>query len=372
MLKIRQRSNYYKILSDVHWVDKKLLPRFSSSSDPVIVLNNLNVQSKILRLVDKYTCTDFKNYIDRLKFELKSFSNLTQIFWFRVFKGIETKETLKNIQDKRTIMVIVPFANELNIYKRSTLNNPKGQDCVRSKLQIIEWLNKINCNLKFEIMFIDDSKEQKNFIEIRKIIKNKAQLISFHEYYSNNLCFFQNIKSNFLTSRKGKSVHLGLKIAHMEKYNYAIYIDFDGTYGLEQIGLGLNKVYKNEAQLISFSRRLKDSEGYYQGAVPETVLSYSNNLNALLKSQSTFSDFHSGFKIVDLEFYSNNCSNVQNFDLEFDYDIFSTILKAKGRILEVPVVAMHEFIEGKQGVSRSYVEMYQKCKSFEESFYMLE
>lgn len=294
-------------------------------------------------------------------------NNVTNQIWgfALLIKYVEAKYRVISIGQKLDIGIVIPMKREVkNILSEQDIDG--GRDAIRVKIEQLEWLFGDNSLLQYEIWFIDDQDPEMSGKLAESIISSmnfaKAKVIYFNDIIANAEYKKEDLNpvlkncDNSNTWAKGAAVLWGLyEMGKMGK-DVVIYSDLDLTYPLEQCGNLIFQCMVFGVGAVIGSRKMEDSRGYYGENGPNnTSQIYEKAISEIYRLKG-IKDVQAGFKCLNGRMICDIIKRTYDRKLSFDAELLA-LCQEKWKIIEIGVVTIHQYINGKVGTERDYSVM---------------
>ncbi|MBN3554052.1 hypothetical protein JYA63_07250 [Fictibacillus nanhaiensis] len=313
----------------------------------------------------------------------KFVNNLHHLGFITSIKMAKSKIAMNEVNRLTKIEIIVPMGNEGNRIL-DPLENPMGQNALRTKLFQVDWLFADNPDIEIKITFVDDGDPTGSGKVAESILSNEfscnynSDQTGMYRIYYLQECINKNLKFNIEKqnpvlvglndaendSVKGGSTIWGLYEAAKAGTDIVLFSDFDLTYPLEEAGLLISKLLSERNLGVTIgSRRLDDSYGYYLEEGPNvTAMLYAKAVKELL-NLNFINDPQAGFKAVKGSLLLEILPNMRDRSLSFDTELLLLSSLAGFKISEVGVSTLHKYEQDNMGVQRNYEEMLETVES---------
>ena len=198
------------------------------------------------------------------------------------------------------------------------------EDFIQNTLDRID--QKLFDNYETEILVNDDSSKDSTLMILRKIKKNFNKKIKF------------TILSNPKNLGYGGNQKIGYFYAIKNNYDYVALLHGDGQYKPEIMGNLIEILEKENAKAV-FGSRMISKFGALKGGMPiykfigNKILTFLQN--KILKSN--LSEFHSGYRIYDVQSLKKIPFHLNSNNYSFDTEIIIQFLILKLKISEVSI-----------------------------------
>ena len=216
-------------------------------------------------------------------------------------------------------------------------------------------------NYETEILVNDDSSKDDTLRILMKIKKNFNKKVQF------------TILSNPKNLGYGGNQKIGYFYAIKYNFDYVVLLHGDGQYKPEIMGDLLEILEKENAKAV-FGSRMISKFGALKGGMPiykfigNKILTYLQN--KILKSN--LSEFHSGYRVYDVQALKKIPFYLNSNDFSFDTEIIIQFLILKLRISEVPIPTYYgKEISYVNGLYYAYRIIIESLKSNIQKFGML-
>ena len=216
-------------------------------------------------------------------------------------------------------------------------------------------------NYETEILVNDDSSKDDTLRILMKIKKNFNKKVQF------------TILSNPKNLGYGGNQKIGYFYAIKHNFDYVVLLHGDGQYKPEIMGDLLEILEKENAKAV-FGSRMISTFGALKGGMPiykfigNKILTYLQN--KILKSN--LSEFHSGYRVYDVQALKKIPFYLNSNDFSFDTEIIIQFLILKLKISEVPIPTYYgKEISYVNGLYYAYRIIIESLKSNIQKFGML-
>lgn len=190
----------------------------------------------------------------------------TELIYNVAIKLAKSKTLINNIDKKISVTVVFAIYNEHNRIQDKS-SHPNGENFIENKIEQLNWLfENVSDLIDWKMIIVDDGCPNNSGLIAKNIIETKFKKYNIEVLFLEN-AIKENLKiTNHLTStndsQKGGSIIYGMWKAANENRNsnhIIIYTDADLSINLSQIGLLINDIINNGAQVSIGSRREKKS-----------------------------------------------------------------------------------------------------------------
>lgn len=198
------------------------------------------------------------------------------------------------------------------------------EDFIQKTLDRID--EKLFNNYETEILVNDDASKDNTFRILEKIKKDFSKKAKF------------TILSNPVNLGYGGNQKIGYFYSIKHNFDYVALLHGDGQYKPEIMGDLIQALEKENAKAV-FGSRMISKYGALKGGMPlykfigNKILTYLQN--KILKS--SLSEFHSGYRVYDIEALKKIPFHMNSNDFSFDTEIIIQFLISKQKIFEVPI-----------------------------------
>ncbi|MEF2074732.1 hypothetical protein [Consotaella aegiceratis] len=261
----------------------------------------------------------------------------------------ESKKLTQTITKELTVGVVFGMWGESNRLRPKSPDNPKGEDCLRAKVECLNWLLG-ETPIKWHIYAVDDGCPNKSGQVARDVISDNpfANQVSI-AYLADKLPSEQTplkFIESIADSVKGGAIVLGGMMALADKCSHVCFTDCDNSVLLGQLGSLLYPACANDKRAVFGDRWLPESEFqrdprravYIPGV---RILLHLKML--LLDPKDWFGDVPSPFKLFEANLLEIVLNDMRRFDFAFDYDMTFSIFKKGIAPLSVPYLFLDSY-----------------------------
>jgi len=179
-------------------------------------------------------------------------------------KKVKINESLRFLADKQLegpIKIAVAFAmyNEQARIQAGCRENPNGEDTLRKKIEQLIEINKVNRNIEWELIAVDDGEPSIEAVAssrdiVNRIYQEYPELFNAGKLRIEGITYKEKIT---LKSKKGGAITKAAQMACKRGTDYFIYTDADVSTDLRQLGLLLMPALREAKDVVIGSRRIE-------------------------------------------------------------------------------------------------------------------
>ncbi len=200
-------------------------------------------------------------------------------------------------------------------------------------------------NLKFEIIIVDDESEDGTFEIVQKLDNKYPEITAINR---------KNKKKNLV-----ESIKHGIRISN---YKNIIWLDADYSHPPQYLNNALEEKKNSNADIIMFSRFLKESKRYYENkmASPKAIDQLSILLNKICNVVlfEEFTDYTSGYILINKEFLDT--IELKGYYGDYFINLLVDAKLLKKKVLEIPYIEQDRKT-GQSKTTKNFFKFLLKC-----------
>ena len=334
-------------------------------------LTNQEQNTEILQvattLLEDPNLSDFEDELYKTPLRIKETSPLL----LEALKAAISRQKLERIEQPVHISIVWAMYKEPSRLV-SSLENPHGEDCIRAKVDQMNWLVSGSDHVTYDFIAVDDGcPESPSSAEVAQSIIDKEgyhdfiKVIKLEDAIQNGLMVnshFSSIKETS-DSRKGGSILYGMYDALQQQQpsetkHIVIYTDTDLSANLTQVGTLIEPIV-TQSKAISLGQRygLPKStlvKGDNATTEPQSTQEQIGKLfilfrhfvrKHLIPSTDQILDTQAGFKAFEANALRELIQTTRSFKEIFDLDLIINTIKLFGKdaIAVVPILFTEDF-----------------------------
>nr|QCL09182.1 hypothetical protein pC5.7b_315 [Rhizobium rhizogenes] len=241
---------------------------------------------------------------------------------------VQSKIAVARISRPVNLGVVFAMWRESKRLRERSHDNPSGEDCLRFKVEALEWLFS-SSSVKWKLYAVDDGCPEGSAGIASEIVRRNgweskiviSELVSGFPYRSLPLEFLASADDSI----KGGAIILGAQTAISEGCNFVAYTDCDNSVHLGQIGAFLAKSIVDGDKAVFGDRTLDPGYGlwWHPGRTdfdPRNAMLL--HLKRLMEQNlCPARDVPSPLKLFEACYLTEVIDQIRTFDFSFDYDI---------------------------------------------------
>ncbi|WLA12153.1 hypothetical protein MO327_18710 [Xanthomonas translucens] len=235
----------------------------------------------------------------------------------------ESRSAAGRVTQPTKVGIVFAMWNEVDRLMPASSTNPHGEDCLRAKIEALEWLF-TGTKISWHVYAVDDGCPRGSYDMARRILeedpsrKSQVTLMRLANELPRSLPPLNRLES-VSGSCKGGSIILGAQQAIADGCDVVVYTDADGSTHLGQIGTFVSSVVEDGYAACLGNRYAPDATMLHIGGRRSRVMKHI--FYALGRNAVTFPDYPSPLKAFRASALAAVLNKVETFDFMFDYDI---------------------------------------------------
>ncbi|MGB2705616.1 MAG: nucleoside-diphosphate kinase [Candidatus Omnitrophota bacterium] len=264
-------------------------------------------------------------------------------------QSIETKiqhalDFVRKIKKPLRVLMVMPMYSEESRLLPQSAENPLGEDALRKKVEELQAIARVNPLFEWRLIAVDDGTPslasakcaEKLWKEIREEYARRGEALHPSQV---TIEAITPEEKEAIGSRKGGAVLLGLREAVKQGWaDYIGYTDVDTSIDLRQIGLLIEPLYEEKADVAIGSRWVKGA--VIKNMSPLGIISsriYNYVVRILLPPLRNIKDTQRGFKLYKRQVLESILPHAKDRTLAFDTELLLLAKLAGYHISETPI-----------------------------------
>ncbi|WP_234840214.1 hypothetical protein [Xanthomonas perforans] len=234
-----------------------------------------------------------------------------------------SRSAVERLAEPVKVGVVFAMWNEVDRLMPASSTNPHGEDCLRAKIEALDWLFN-GTTVRWHLYAVDDGCPRGSYDVAKRILEtdsagaSKVTLMRLADELPRSslpLTLLDGVSD----SCKGGSIILGAQQAIADGCDVIVYTDADGSTHLGQIGVFVASVVEDGYAACLGNRYAHDATMIHIGGRRSRVMKHI--FSALGRNVVAFPDYPSPLKAFRSSDLAKVLDEVKTFDFMFDYDI---------------------------------------------------